>query len=129
MAFENLLAVYDIAQLGNRPLKAIAAAEKLKDLTIALHAAHVNSQCDKRCIDSQFGLLPELFELKTFIRNIKVICVPFRSRPTTLLYTSRGLRIMRWLRFKLRRYLLGVYRCALHHGYTTTSFEQEFSSL
>ena len=123
----TLTQVYDIpSSFGYRPWKAIAVARKLKELTISLRRAHLDSQCDKRCIDVKFGL-PDLGELSSFIKNSELLCQPFIRYSAR--FSSRGTVYMRWARFKLRRFLLSAYRCALTHGYTTESFLREFNGL
>ena len=123
----TLTQVYDIpSSFGYRPWKAIAVARKLKELTISLRRAHLDSQCDKRCIDVKFGL-PDLGELTSFIKSSEFLCRPF-SRHSEM-FSQRGIDYGKWSRFKLRRFLLSGYRCALNHGYTTESFLKEFAGL
>ena len=111
---------------GTKPWKRIAIARKLKDLTISLRRAHLESLCDKRCIDAKFGL-PDLGELTSFIKSSEFLCRPF-SRHSEM-FSQRSIDYGKWSRFKLRRFLLSGYRCALNHGYTTESFLKEFAGL
>lgn len=127
MVFE-LTRLYQIPSGGGfKPWKRIAIARKLKDLTISLRRVHLESNvCDKRCVDAKFGL-PDLGELTSFIKCSEFLCRPFSRHSEQ--YSQRGMDFARWSRFKLRRFLLSVYRCALNHGYTTERFLSEFSGL